>query len=114
MRRRRMRGGMVADVNAPYDIGNFAASQQQAGSSMAGAPNTEIINQAGGRSKRRGRGRRQRGGSMLSPSEIGSSTGLLSTGGGVDQKGGYFPQLLKSALAPFGLMGLNTGFGSNT
>jgi hypothetical protein len=103
-----MYGGMVAEVNAPYDIGNFAASQQQAGSSMGPQPDLAVINQAGGRSKRKGRGRRQRGGSMLSPSDISDSTGLLPTdGGSVEQKGGYFPQLLKSALAPFGLMGLN-------
>jgi hypothetical protein len=106
--KRRMYGGMPADVNAPYDIGNFAVSQQQAGSSMAGSPNTDIITQAGGRSKRRGRGRRHRGGSgILSPADIGGSTGLLSTGDTPEQKGGYFPKLLKSALAPFGLMGLN-------
>ena len=106
--KRRMRGGMPAGVNDPYDNGNFAVSQQQAGSSMGPQPDLTVMHQAGGRSKRRGRGRRHRGGSgILSPADIGGSTGLLSTGDTPEQKGGYFPKLLKSALAPFGLMGLN-------
>ena len=100
---------MPADAMAPHDIGNFAATQQQAGSSMGHAPDLSLI-QSGGRSRRKGRGRKQRGGmSELQPSEIGESTGVLSTGGSEGQTGGYFKNLFKSAMAPFGgLKGLNT------
>jgi hypothetical protein len=104
-KKRGMRGGsalMPADAMAPHDIGNFAASQQQAGSTMGQAADTSIINQAGGRS------RRQRGGRFeLQPTEVAESTGMLSTGPAVQQKGGYFQELLQSAIVPFGLIGLN-------
>ena len=108
-KRKGMWGGnamMPADAMATHDIGNFAATQQQAGSSMGHTPDLSLI-QSGGRS-RKGRGRRKQRGGMheLQPSEIGGSTGLLSTGGG--QQGGYFKNLFKSAMAPFGLKGLNT------
>lgn len=111
MRRRRMRGGNPADANGSYEIGGYAASQQNAGSSATTMPDLNIMNQAGGMSRKRKR-RRQRGGmSELSPADIGVSDGLLPTGGSVveggEQKGGYFPSLFKSALAPFGLSGLN-------
>jgi hypothetical protein len=107
--RRKMRGGNPADANGSYEIGGYAASQQNAGSSASAMPDLNIINQAGGMSRKRKR-RRQRGGmSELSPANIGGSTGLLPTAGDSagEQKGGYFPSLFKSALAPFGLSGLN-------
>lgn len=108
-KKRGMRGGsalMPADAMAPHDIGNFAATQQQAGSLVGQAPDTSIINQAGGRGKGR-----QRGGMFgLQPSEIIGSTGMLPTGAeapAVQQKGGYLQELLQSAIVPFGLIGLN-------
>lgn len=115
-RNRRMYGGsafMPADAMAPHDIGNFAASQQQAGAIASQAPDLSII-QSGGRSRRKGRGRRQRGGMhMLNPTDVEGSTGLLSTGAETspaavgDQKGGYFQSLLEAAVVPLGLVGLN-------
>ena len=94
---------MPAGVSDSYEVGGFAATQQQAGSAVGPAPNLNLI-QSGGRSKKR----RQRGGmhALLQPAEIGGSTGLLSTGEAPAQHGGYFNSLFKSAIAPFGLKGL--------
>lgn len=105
--KRRMKGGntiMPSEISATYDIGNYAASQNQAGASVGAMPNLDLINQAGGKSKRR----RQYGGMHeLQPTNIGESTGMLPTGEVVaPQKGGYFKELFKSAVAPFRLSGL--------
>lgn len=100
MRQRRqkrlMRGGYYSDLNAPYHAGNFAQSQQQAGSTVSASPDLATI-QSGGRRKRR-RSSKQRGGLFeLNPEPLAPA----------GQSGGYFPALLKSALAPFGLTNFN-------
>lgn len=108
-KKRGMRGGsalMPSDVSASNDIGNFAASQQNAGA-LVNAPSNLNLIQSGGKSKRR---KGQKGGRLfeLQPTEISGSTGPISGEAPVEaQKGGYFPELLKSAIVPFGLMGLN-------
>lgn len=104
-KKRGMRGGnaiMPSEISATYDIGNYAASQQQAGASVGAMPNLDLINQSGGKSRRRQYG----GMHELRPTDIGGSTGMLSTGEVAPQQGGYFKELFKSAVAPFGLSGL--------
>lgn len=109
-RRRRsnkMRGGgmsslMPASIN-DFNHGNFASSQSSAsGGSIGASTNVSLAQSGGSRSRRKGRGkrRRMRGGLVpLSPELLG--------GDAPSQKGGYFSSVLKAALVPFGLMGLN-------
>ena len=102
-----MRGGyalMPSEVTAPNDVGNFAASQQPAGA-LVNAPSNLNLIQSGGKSKRR----KQRGGLVeYQPTLVSESVGPLSSAGPqVAQKGGYFQELVKSAIVPFGLLGLN-------
>ena len=93
MQKRPMRGGYYSDINAPYNAGNFAQTQQQAGSAIGASPDLTTI-QSGGRRKRR-RSSKQHGGLFeLNPEPL-------------TQSGGYFPALLKSALAPFGFTNFN-------
>ena len=104
MQKRPMRGGYYSDINAPYHAGNFAQSQQQAGSSVGASPDLTTV-QSGGRRKRR-RSSKQRGGLFeLNPEPLGAPMGGPSPAPA--QSGGYFPALLKSALAPFGLTNFN-------
>jgi len=97
LQKRPMRGGYYSDINAPYHAGNFAQAQQQAGSAVGASPDLTTI-QSGGRRKRR-RSSKQRGGLF----ELNPETLTVAPA----QSGGYFPALLKSALAPFGLTNFN-------
>ena len=109
-RRRRsnkMRGGMSSlmpgSIN-DFNHGNFSASQASAGGGSSSPTNVSLAQSGGSRRKGRGKRRRLRGGLVpLSPSEL-SGGDVQPTSG---QKGGYFSSLLKAAIVPFGLMGLN-------
>ena len=105
-RRRRsnkMRGGMSSLMPASindFNHGNFASSQSSVSSGSIGATNVSLAQSGGSRSRRRKgrRGMRMRGGlAPLSPELLDAPS----------QKGGYFSSVLKAALVPFGLMGLN-------
>ncbi len=106
LKRKTMRGGnalMPGDANGSYEIGGFAASQHQAGATSMVAPDLNII-QSGGKLKKRW----QRGGMYeLQPTEIGGSTGSILPPPAPAQTGGNFSTIMKSAMVPLGLFGLN-------
>jgi len=93
---------MPASIN-DFNHGNFASSQASTGGSSIGASTNVSLAQSGGSRRRKGRkGRRMRGGlAPLNPELLGGDAPTTS------QKGGYFSSVLKAALVPFGLMGLN-------
>ena len=97
----KMRGGMSSLMPSSindFNHGNFASSQTSV-SGGSSAPTNVSLAQSGGRKRRNG-SKGMRGGLVpLSPTELDTTT----TG----QKGGYFETVLKAALVPFGLMGLN-------
>ena len=97
---------MPGSIN-DFNHGNFASSQSSAGGgSMGASTNVSLAQSGGSRRKGRGKRRRMRGGGLmpLNPFELGSGDAPTTTGG---QKGGYLASVLKAALVPFGLMGLN-------
>ena len=107
-RSKKMRGGMSSLMPASindFNHGNFASSQASAsGGYMGASTNVSLAQSGGSRRKGRGKRRRMRGGLVaLNPLDL-DATPATTTGG---QKGGYFSSVLKAALVPFGLMGLN-------
>jgi hypothetical protein len=103
----RMRGGgmsslMPASIN-DFNHGNFATGQTSTGgSSIDTHTNVSLAQSGGSRRKGKGKRRRMRGGlAPLNPELLGGDVPTTS------QKGGYFSSVLKAALVPFGLMGLN-------
>ena len=106
--RRHMRGGsslMPGSIN-DFNHGNFASSQSSVSGGSSAPTNVSLAQSGGSRRKAGGKRRRMRGGGLmpLNPFELGSGDAPTTTGG---QKGGYFASVLKAALVPFGLMGLN-------
>ena len=92
---------MPGSIN-DFNHGNFASSQSSVSGGSSAPTNVSLAQSGGSRSRRKGRGkrRRMRGGLVpLSPELLG--------GDAPSQKGGYFSSVLKAALVPFGLMGLN-------
>ncbi len=107
-RSNKMRGGMSSLMPGSitdFNHGDFASSQSSAGGSSSAPTNVSLAQSGGSRRKGRGKRRRIRGGGLvpLNPLELGG--GDAPTTGG--QKGGYFASVLKAAIVPFGLMGLN-------
>ena len=125
---------MPADINAGNEIGGYAATQSSPLSNTGTVPNLALI-QSGGKTKRKhfrgglvplspseldahalvaptsqsgGKTKRKhfRGGLVpLTPSVLGEQQPPHMSGG--KQKGGYFTELMQSAIVPFGLAGLN-------
>lgn len=101
--------GMYGDLNQ-----QMAGANQHMGLMPVQHGAAVVTPQSGGKSKRKGRGRKsfripQSGPSRLAggyfplqPAEYGGQVGALSDG----QKGGYITQLLERAVVPFGLMAM--------
>ncbi len=101
-RRNQMRGGshalMPGSIN-DFNHGNLVQNQSAVGGQIGAMPNVSLAQSGGSRKKRRG-SRRMYGGLVpLQPSELVEPA--------PQQKGGYFASVLKSALVPFTLIGLN-------
>lgn len=129
-RRRQMRGGLASlmpgSVNE-FNHGNFVQNQSSVGGQIGAMPNVALAQSGGSRKKQMGGRKHMYGGLVpLTPEEIAPLAGEQKGGrkrmhGGLvplspeeitapqmgEQKGGYFASVLKSALVPFGLMGLN-------
>ncbi len=98
----KMKGGMPASIN-DFNHGNFVTNQTSVSGGSTDAPNVSLVQSGGSRKRKRRRMRRMRGGlAPLSPEVL---SGDVPTTSG--QKGGYMSSIFKSALVPFGLMGLN-------
>jgi hypothetical protein len=107
-RSKKMRGGMSSLMPASitdFNHGNYAASQASVSGGSSAPTNVSLAQSGGSRRKARGKRRRMRGGLVpLSPSDL--LGGDVPTTGG-NQKGGYWSSVLKAALVPIGLLGLN-------